>query len=481
MKGRVCMKKIFIDPGHNYSGFGAGATGNGIREQDITFQVAEKLSKLLRENDFEVVMSRNKITDNLGTSATDGLNKRATLANNAKADYFISLHCDCVKNSSAKGSHICIYKKGNESEKMAKNINKHLLDLGLDGRSELITERPDLVVLKKTLMPALLIEMGFISNTRDANIQKNNQDGLAMAIYKGICDYVGVPYSKKEEAVSPYPTKTIIKIDGKVADIDFTNIDGSIYVPIRKFCNLIGYGVGWNDITKEVLISSDGRVTVDNKVLETQNTVSTTPISPTKYSIIGTTHVIEIDPRNIKHIETQKATNQTPYNNFVNSLFFMPQGNGIIFPQGMAVNDGQVLSNYATHGKPIATLICYDWNDVRLKYITDITKEKGVKFAVSGYGVYPEITASKEGFVGKFSDVTRSANRPIIGYRKKDNKIVIAVRAGSDATRAYKTAKNLKLDFAISLDGGGSTTLKIDGKYKFKGDGRKLWGGITWS
>ena len=68
----------------------------------------------------------------------------------------------------------------------------------------------------------------------------------------------------------------------------------------------------------------------------------------------------------------------------------------------------------------------------------------------------------------------------IIGYRKADNKIVIAVRSDSDATRANLTAKNLGLDFAISLDAGGSTTLKEKGKYTFKGDGRKLWGGIIW-
>ena len=108
------------------------------------------------------------------------------------------------------------------------------------------------------------------------------------------------------------------------------------------------------------------------------------------------------------------------------------------------------------------------------------TKEENVWFAVSGYGVYPHITASQEGFVGKYTDVLRTTNRPIIGYRKADNKVVIAVRSSSDATRANLTAKNLELDFAISLDAGGSTTLKQKGKYKFKGDGRKLWGGIIW-
>ena len=201
----------------------------------------------------------------------------------------------------------------------------------------------------------------------------------------------------------------------------------------------------------------------------------------TTYHIEGTTHIIEVDPRNIWCVETQCSTNKVEFNNFVNSIFFMPQANGIMHPQGIMVNAGRVIANNATHGKPVATLIIYGENDVKLKYIDDITKEKDVWFAVSGYGIYPSVTAEKEGFTGIYSDVTRCADRPIIGYRKKDNKIVIAVRASSTASRANLTAKNLGLDFAISLDGGGSTTLKINGKYKFKGDGRKIFGGIIWA
>lgn len=202
---------------------------------------------------------------------------------------------------------------------------------------------------------------------------------------------------------------------------------------------------------------------------------------PAKYHIEGITHIVEIDPRNIFAVETQCSTTNIGYHNFVNSIFFMPQANGIMHPQGIMVNGGKVICNNPTHGKPVATLVVYSKDNVQLKYIDDITKEKDVWFAVSGYGIYPQITAEKEGFVGKFSDVTRTTNRPIIGYRKKDNKIVIAVRENSNSERAKQTAKNLGLDFAISLDGGGSTTLKVNGIYKFKGDGRKIFGGIIWS
>ena len=401
--------KIFIDAGHNHSGWDTGATGNGLREQDVTYYVATKLSALLQDCGVETKMSREKITDNVGTSLYTSLSKRVSMANNWKADYFISLHCDSWNTSSPKGSHICICGRGGMAEKLANAINPYLLKLGLNGRSKLVDERTDLAVLNNTKMPAILIEMGFITNARDAKLHKDGTDKLAQAIFDGLCDCLKI------------------------------------------------------------------------KKLEPKAEEKTDMIEGYKYHIEGTTHIIEIDPRQIWAVETQCATNKTTYNNFVNSLFFMAQANGVMYPQGIMVNAGKVIANNPTHGKPVATLIVYGKDNVQMKYIDDITKEKNVWFAVSGYGVYPSVTAEKEGFIGQFSDVIRSADRPIIGYRKKDNKIVIAVRAGSSAARANQTAKNLGLDFAISLDGGGSTTLKVNGKYKFKGDGRKLFGGIIWA
>ena len=201
---------------------------------------------------------------------------------------------------------------------------------------------------------------------------------------------------------------------------------------------------------------------------------------PAKHHKEGLTHIVEIDPRNIWNVETQCLTKNVNYANFVNSVYFMPQKNEPIFPQGMVVNAGEVLSNYMTHGKPVATLIVHSKDNVEMKYVSDIRQEKDVWFAVSGFGIYPEITNEKEGFVGKFADVIRSCTRPIIGYRKKDNKIVIAVRPLSTAKRAQTTARNLGLDFAISLDAGGSTVFNLDGKKIYTGDGRGIWGGIIW-
>lgn len=407
---------IFIDAGHNYAKWNTGAERNGLREQDITFYISKKLYDKLTIAGFDVKLSRERITDILGTNNSTSLTTRTTMANNWGADLFISIHCNSHITPTATGTETLVYSEKSSIYNLAKNIN-NAISKNLSLKKRGVKPSPNLTVLKKTMAPALLVETAFISNVNDAQKLKDRQDDFAEIICNEICAYYGVKKGTTNEA----------------------------------------------------------------------NPVVGVP-EPAKYHIEGTTHVIEIDPRNIFAVETQCSTKSVKYNNFVNSVFFMRQGNGIIFPQGMIVNAGQVMSNYMTHGKPVATLIIHSANDVEMKYVSDISKEKDVWFAISGYGIYPNITNVEEGFTkvienGKekdFSDVTRTDDRPIIGYRKKDNKIVIAVRANSNAKRAQQTAKNLGLDFAISLDGGGSTTLKVDGKYKFKGDGRKIYGGLIW-
>ena len=91
--------KIFIDQGHNPQNPNAGAEANGVREQDITYDIGVRLGNLLRANpNFEVRLSRNSPTEQLGTSNATSLQARATMANSWGADYFISLHCNASSN-----------------------------------------------------------------------------------------------------------------------------------------------------------------------------------------------------------------------------------------------------------------------------------------------------------------------------------------------------------------------------------------------
>ena len=108
---------IAIDPGHNYNGVDTGATGNGLREQDITYYIAEKLKPELERNGFNVIMTRNSIKDNVSNeSVSASLNRRAEIANRSGADLFVSIHCNagggtgietyyCTGSRQARHSH----------------------------------------------------------------------------------------------------------------------------------------------------------------------------------------------------------------------------------------------------------------------------------------------------------------------------------------------------------------------------------------
>ena len=79
--------KIFIDQGHNPGNPNAGAEGNGLYEQDITYEVGRLTAELLRENpEFEVRLSRNTPTEILGTSVASSLRARTDAANSWQAE-----------------------------------------------------------------------------------------------------------------------------------------------------------------------------------------------------------------------------------------------------------------------------------------------------------------------------------------------------------------------------------------------------------
>ena len=209
--------KIFIDPGHNYSGADAGATGNGLREQDITYFVGSYLAKFLSDAGFETSCSRNRLADNVAATLNRSINYRYMQANKFGADYFISLHCDSSPDKNARGAHICVYSKKSAAQKLAGAVIERLIPLGLGGRSEKIVERKNLGVLKHTNMPAILIEMGFITNPENAQLMRSPET-LARAIFEGICDFMQVKTEKEYMPVTD--AIALMKEKGIISDAD---------------------------------------------------------------------------------------------------------------------------------------------------------------------------------------------------------------------------------------------------------------------
>ena len=183
--------KIYIDQGHNPRNPNAGAEGNGLREQDIVFDIGRRLSVILEAMGFETRLSRPEETTQLGTSNASSLAARVNGANSWGADWFISLHTNASTNRDASGSEAFVYRRGSAAEVMAENIL-----YGLNATTALknrgVFPRPSLYVLRRTRMPAVLVELGFITNPYDASLMNGRPELFAEGVADGILDYYGM-------------------------------------------------------------------------------------------------------------------------------------------------------------------------------------------------------------------------------------------------------------------------------------------------
>ncbi len=172
--------KIVIDAGHG--GYDAGATYNGRREKDDTLALALAVGEILEAQGYDVVYTR---TDDVYDSPV----QKARIGNESGADFFVSIH----RNSSPtpnqyNGVQTLIYNNAGLKATMAENVNKELEQVGY--RNINVVERPDLAVLRRTKMPAILVEAGFINSDVDNNLFDTKFSETAEAIARGIDDTI---------------------------------------------------------------------------------------------------------------------------------------------------------------------------------------------------------------------------------------------------------------------------------------------------
>ena len=181
--------KIYIDQGHNPQNPNAGAEGNGLKEQDLTYEIGLLTAELLAANpNFEVRLSRPTAETSLGSTNAQSLAARVNDANSWGADYFISLHANASTITSASGAEGYIYSNASPAKELAEDIVEGISEAtGLSDRGVFV--RPSLYVLRRTQMPSTLIEMGFITNANDAALMSQNPALFAEGIYNGILEY----------------------------------------------------------------------------------------------------------------------------------------------------------------------------------------------------------------------------------------------------------------------------------------------------
>ena len=168
--------KIMLDAGHG--GTDPGAVYGGRQEKDDNLRLAMAVGNILSQNGIDVVYTR---TDDVYQSPIE----KARLANASGADYFISFH----RNSSPEpnqysGVETLVYNQSGRKLTMAQNINRALENIGFKNLG--VKSRPGLVVLRRTRMPALLIETGFINTPEDNERFDENFNEIARAIADAI-------------------------------------------------------------------------------------------------------------------------------------------------------------------------------------------------------------------------------------------------------------------------------------------------------
>jgi N-acetylmuramoyl-L-alanine amidase len=185
--------KVYVDQGHNPRGFNTGAEGNGFYEQDITYRIGKILYDYLESDpNFTAKLSRPTEDTVLGTNNSTSLSERVRDANSWGADVLVSLHTNAAENPNATGSEGLIY---NNSATVAKAIATDILyelNLVTGLRNRGIVERPGLYILRRSQMPAMIIELGFISNPYDAELLSESPYLFSTGIYRGILKYYGL-------------------------------------------------------------------------------------------------------------------------------------------------------------------------------------------------------------------------------------------------------------------------------------------------
>ena len=180
-RARRLSGTVVIDPGHG--GKDPGATSVlGFYEKGINLSVALDVARLLEQRGLRVKMTR---TDDYYPE----LEERAAIANRLNADLFVSIHADSFPKSSRRGFTVYIAKAASSSSRRAaRAIVRSMSGTGLNSFG---VQTANYHVLTATRGPAVLVEMGYLSNRREAALLRSSsfQNRLAKAIAEGIIDY----------------------------------------------------------------------------------------------------------------------------------------------------------------------------------------------------------------------------------------------------------------------------------------------------
>ena len=194
-KGHIVM----LDPGHG--GYDPGAiTKQGVYEKSINLQIAQKVKEMLSPSGIGVFLTREEDIDYVPdgvkgktTKKQIDLNRRIDMAKEANADVFVSLHVNATATGQESGSETFYHFKSESGKRLAELIQQEMIKIPRMNRR--IAKPGDFYIIKNTIMPAVIVEVGYLTNVKELKKLQQSwyQEQLARAIAKGIANSFELP------------------------------------------------------------------------------------------------------------------------------------------------------------------------------------------------------------------------------------------------------------------------------------------------
>lgn len=181
------MARLCFDYGHG--GNDPGASYKGRREADDVLFIGKQVAAEVRR--FGVIVDEIRTSDKGVT-----LQERSNYENRSNYDYFISFHRNAFKPEQARGVETFIYlNPGAKAEAMAEKIQRCLTGIGFVNRG---VKRENFHVLRETVAPAILVEMGFLDNSKDNQLFDSKKRQIIEALASAILQQLGIKYTQEQ-------------------------------------------------------------------------------------------------------------------------------------------------------------------------------------------------------------------------------------------------------------------------------------------
>ena len=188
-------RTIVIDPGHGGNDPGKVGINNAL-EKDVNLAIALKLKKYLEEEDIEVVMTRQEdkglYEETDSNKKVHDMKKRLAIMEEAKPTLVVSVHQNSYPEESVSGVQVFYYRDSTEGKNAALLMQEQMIETLKPDKERAAKENSTYYILKKTTVPTIIVECGFLSNTAEADrlVSEIYQERVAWAIHLGIMRYI---------------------------------------------------------------------------------------------------------------------------------------------------------------------------------------------------------------------------------------------------------------------------------------------------